>query len=438
MLNQTRDDKLSADLLTSLKEQLGGLIVENWFKGLEISQDGPNISLFFQNQFIKDWVNTHYIDNIHKALKVLTGQEHVYLCFDLKNNKNNIEQINKSGEIEQHTFENFIIGKTNEMAYTAAVKVSQNIRGNLFNPLFIYGEPGVGKSHLLSAIVNHVRVNNADIKIYYMTAEEFMYTFIKALKENGIVGFKQELREANLFLVDDVQFMMGKDSTQEEFFHTFNFLKNNRCQIVLSSDKSPNQLDQLAGRLRSRLGGGLTIEIHQPDYELRLSILLKLSKTSDSQGIYQPKTDVLEFLAQNIHGNVRDLEGAWTKLATYAKWMNQSVSLQLAQEVLKEQLTPKIKKTLDKNTIQVSVCEMYKITLDDMLSDKRDKHIVRARHIAMFLIKRELGYSASDIGRIFNGKDHTSVLYAIEKIARELEKDELLQGELEYIKNNYK
>lgn len=441
-----------ASFMKNLKEQLGEIAIENWFKDLEIEQNENNITFFFNNKFIQDWVQNNYIDNVHQALDKTIDQTY-YLNLDLKRNKKkqkenvikneaiyeqNAMQANsiKPVQNQTYTFDNFIIGKTNEMAYTAALKVSQHIRNAQFNPLFIYGEPGVGKSHLLSAIVNYVNQHNPDIKIYYMTAEEFMYTFIKALKDNGMVGFKEELRDANLLLIDDVQFMMGKQSTQDEFFHTFNFLKSNSCQIVFSSDKSPTQLDKLEDRLRSRIGGGLTIEIHQPDYELRLSILM--SKAKDMQ----IDKNVIEFVAEHTKGNVRNLEGAWIKLITHSQWMGKTLTTELAQIILADILEVKEEKIISNNRSEnlldfllTCVCKYYSVSMREILSDKRNKHITKARHVAMFLIKDAIGCSASEIGRIFNGKDHSSVIYALDKITKDMEVNSNLKYDIEQIKH---
>lgn len=465
------------DFYQALLSLLGNNVMDNWFKLFDIKQKDSNTNdanfiIFLPNSFIKDWISTHYIDQIYEVLTKLSMKEKIFICFEVQdlsdrvpmysseysseilNNQNNSyenknyahsassnythssvnDQLAEFAINNHYTFENFIIGRSNEMAYTAALKMCENAGSTpIFNPLFIYGEPGVGKSHLLFAIINRLLQNKPNFKITYMTAEQFMYAFIKALKENRIMYFKEELRQSKFFLIDDVQFMMGKGSTQEEFFHTFNFLKQEQCQIVLSSDQSPNKLEGLEDRLRSRLGSGLSVEIHEPNYELRLSILN--SKVIDEKVIVSD--DVLQFLSQNIKGNIRDLEGAWTRLVTYSRWMKEPITLDLVNQILHDSLASYERK-ITLPDIQIHICQFFNIDLKDLKADKREKKLTKARHIAMFLCRELTNASSTDIGMVFGGKDHSSVLYAVDKIAKELKTDFALRHELDLIRKQIK
>lgn len=395
-------------LLEELRKLIDDKDVDNWFGQYKIQIYQDTATLTFPTNFIRDWVATYYLDQLKTCISQLTDQcSKILLEIDTEQGTHT-----RSGL----TFENFIISGSNKMAYTAAYQVSRNIQQS-YNPLVIYGEPGVGKSHLLSAIAHHVRARQL---VHHMTAEEFMYQFIQSLKKDSIDQFRTALRSANLLLIDDVQFMMGKDSTQEEFFHTFNSLTNNGCQIVLSCDQHPYSLEGLAKRLRSRLGSGLIVEIHQPDYELKLGFLMHKKDLVSYE--------VKEFVADTITGSIRDLEGAWSKLLTHSDWSKCDITIEFAKQVLHEVVRTESGQ-LDYQAILTRVCRYYNIDLADLTSGKRHKQLTKARHICMYLLKDVLALSFSEIGRLFGGRDHTSIMYAVNK----LKQDHALQHESQQI-----
>lgn len=410
---------LSSALRNTLKTRIGEQAVNNWFKQFKITQHDNNITLYLPSKFIQDWINTHYLDDVYHCLQELTSLQTINLQLD--NDTSDFTDITDIPDTQKqlYTFDNFIIGTTNQMAYNAAFQICQNLSSITFNPLIIYGNPGVGKSHLLTAIANYVHKTHPQTTIFNTTSEKFVYNFIKALKNNNITQFKDELREASLFLLDDVQFIMGKDSSQAEFFETFNFLKENNCQIVLSSDKPPGQLYELEERLKSRLKGGLAVEIHQPDYELRFSILMNKSATTNID------KRTIEFIAQHIKGSPRDLEGIWTKLIAYTSWMQQPITIELIKSLFFDELNTNnthITNVLTPEIIQNTVCMFYNISTIDIRSNQRLQHITKARHICMFFMKELLNWSASEIARFFYKRDHTSVLYVLEKIKDQYDK----------------
>lgn len=455
-----------AHLRAKLISMLGKKIVDDWFGEFKMSIDGVRVCILLPDIFMRDWINTHYIDQLYVCLRELM-QVDCHICLDVmekagkksgngvvsggssavglngvKNSegeernedsqeKVDVEEIVNTGK---YTFDNFIVGKTNEMAHAAALKICELVINNKplqMNPLFIYGEPGVGKSHLLSAIKHHLQEHRPDIKITHMTAAEFMYEFIKALKDReGTMSFKEGLRSSKILLIDDVQFIIGKNSTQEEFFHTFNYLREKYCQIVLSSDKPAYKLDGLEERLKSRLGWGLTVEIHQPHYELRLAIIQHKAE------VYNVHIDAqaMEFLASQIHGNLRDLEGAWHRILTYSQWLNQDINVAMVRQVLGEMIKHE-QKIVSIKDIQDCIAQHYDVTVQALQSGGRKQNLVRARHLGIFLAREMTESSLVQIANAFGGRDHTAVMYGVKKIKDELGVDRQLAQDLEKLKD---
>lgn len=316
---------------------------------------------------------------------------------------------------ERFTFENFIVGKSNELAHAAARRVSE-ATDVTFNPLFLYGGVGLGKTHLMHAIAWDIRRRHPERKVLYLSAEKFMYQFVRALRFKDTMAFKQQFRTVDVLMVDDVQFISGKDSTQEEFFHTFNALVDHNHQVIISADRSPSDLDGIEERIRSRLGWGLVADIHPTDYELRLGILqAKADSMARRAGPVDIPPGVLELLAGRITNNVRELEGALTRVVAYASLVGRPISVDMAQEVLRDLLRsnePKI--TIEE--IQRRVAQYYNIRLADMLSPRRARTVARPRQIAMYLSKQLTTRSLPEIGRKFGGRDHTTVIHAVRRI----------------------
>jgi chromosomal replication initiator protein len=308
------------------------------------------------------------------------------------------------------TFENFVVGKPNELAYAAARRVADT-ENPTFNPLFLYGGVGLGKTHLMHAIAWHIRKNYPQRRVIYMSAEKFMYQFVRALRFKDTVAFKDHFRSVDVLMIDDVQFIGGKDTTQEEFFHTFNALVDRNRQVIISADKSPQDLERLEERLRSRLGWGLVADLHPATYELRLGIL---HAKAEKLGSMVPDK-VLEFLAHKISSNVRELEGALNRITAHAQLVGRAITLEMTQEVLADLLRASERRiTIDE--IQKKVAEHYNIRLADMHSARRARAVARPRQVAMYLAKQLTPRSLPEIGRKFGGRDHTTVIHAVKKI----------------------
>lgn len=308
------------------------------------------------------------------------------------------------------TFDNFVVGKPNELAFAAARRVAES-ETVPFNPLFLYGGVGLGKTHLMHAIAWEIRRNHPQRRVLYLSAEKFMYQFIRALRYRDTVSFKDLFRSVDVLMIDDVQFISGKDSTQEEFFHTFNALVDNNRQVVISADKSPSSLDGMEERLRSRLGWGLVADIHPTDYELRLGILQ--SKVERVDADIPPK--VMEFLSHKISSNVRELEGALNRVVAHSTLVGRAITLEMVQEVLADILKANDRRVTIEE-IQRQVASHYNIRISDMYSARRARAIARPRQIAMYLSKQLTQRSLPEIGRKFGGRDHTTVMHAVKKV----------------------
>ena len=313
---------------------------------------------------------------------------------------------------QRNTFDSFIVGRSNELAHAAARRVAEAAWGKVpFNPLFLYGGVGLGKTHLMHAIAWHIRLRDPSRKVIYLSAESFMYQFITAVRYKDTMAFKQQFRSVDVLMIDDIQFIAGKDSTQEEFFHTFNALCDQNRQIVISGDRSPADLEGMEERMRSRLGWGLVADIHPTDYELRLSILQ--SKVEQLE-IDVPR-HVLEFLAHRITANVRELEGALNRVAAFASLVGRPVEMEMAQEVLRDLLRASDRRiTIEE--IQKRVAEHYNIKQSEMHSARRAIAVARPRQIAMYLAKHLTTRSLPEIGRKFGNRDHTTVMHAVKRI----------------------
>ncbi len=318
------------------------------------------------------------------------------------------------------TFRNFIVGKPNELAFAAARRVADAVSAP-FNPLFLYGGVGLGKTHLMHAIAWHIRSKSPERSIIYMSAEKFMYQFIRALRYKDTMAFKEQFRSVDILMIDDVQFISGKDNTQEEFFHTFNALVDQNRQVVISADKSPTDLEGIEERMKSRLGWGLVADIHPTTYELRLGILQ--SKAEQLSADMPQK--VLEYLAHKITSNVRELEGALNRIVAYANLVGRAVTLESTQEVLHDLLRANDRRVTIEE-IQKRVAEHYNVRLSEMHSARRARAVARPRQVAMYLAKQLTSRSLPEIGRKFGGRDHTTVMHAVRKI------DELRSGDNEF------
>jgi chromosomal replication initiator protein len=331
------------------------------------------------------------------------------------------------------TFDTFVVGKPNELAHAAARRVAEGGPVS-FNPLFLYGGVGLGKTHLMHAIAHELQTRQPHLRVLYLSAEQFMYRFVQALRERQIMDFKELFRSVDVLMVDDVQFIAGKDSTQEEFFHTFNALVDQNKQIVISADRAPGEIKDLEDRIKSRLQCGLVVDLHPTDYELRLGILQQKVELYRSQYSGLVITDgVLEFLAHRITTNVRVLEGALTRLFAFASLVGREITLELAQDCLADILRASDRK-LTIEEIQRKVAEHYNIRLSDMIGPKRVRTIARPRQIAMYLAKQLTPRSLPEIGRRFGGRDHTTIMHGVRKIEELMATDSQLNDDLQMLR----
>lgn len=418
-----------------------------WFKNTYIiSKKEGQVIISVPNSFAKEWLEQKYnklifkilhsLDEEIKEVKYLIGKTEFKLLKKEKISFSEIEQlefpefkIDKETNLNpRYTFENFVVGPFNELPHAAAEAVSKN-PGFVYNPLFIYGGVGLGKTHLLQAIGNEVVKNFSQKKVRYVPSEKFTSEVVSAIRNHAMESFKTKYRAIDLLIIDDVQFLAGKEKTQEEFFHTFNTLYEENKQIVLSSDRPPKAIPALTERLRSRFEGGMIVDIDVPDFETRVAIL----KTKASERKMEFSDEILSYIASLIQRNIRELEGALNRLMVYQKINQKSPDLETVKTLLKGLIYNSTKITTPKKIIQ-TVAEFYDLKEKDLLSKSRKKEIVKPRQIAMFLLRENLKSSYPYIGRKFGGKDHTTAIYAYEKILKEIEKNKDFTEEINLIK----
>jgi len=447
-------------VLAKLKLDLGEATFNHWLRLLRCDGvDGGVVQLGISSRFKRDWINTHFAEQI---LAAWIEQNSSVRKVDIRTSGGATIAVAETGSLEskpeiavafdnmpvksngggsygrigapidpRFTFDNFVVGKSNEFAHAAARRVADSTNAPVFNPLFLHGGVGLGKTHLMHATANEIRARHPERTVLYLSAEKFMYQFIKALRDKDTMSFKEALRSVDVLMIDDVQFIGGKDSTQDEFFHTFNALVDHNKQLVISADRSPSDLEGIEERIRSRLGWGLVADIHPTDYELRLGILQAKAETMRAEHpepLIEP--NVLEFLAHRITTNVRDLEGALNRVVLFAKLVARPVSIDLAREVLQDLLRASERRiTIDE--IQRKSAEYFNIRLADMLSARRARAVARPRQVAMYLAKQLTSRSLPEIGRKFGGRDHTTVIHAVRRIEQLRESDSTLNGDVE-------
>ncbi|MEZ5648684.1 MAG: chromosomal replication initiator protein DnaA [Alphaproteobacteria bacterium] len=438
MLGRMPDDRLLrqwARVRGRLREEFGDAAFKSWLKPMVLQEvREAEIRIAVPTRFMRDWVANHYGSRLTaiwneensaiRAVDVIVAPSLTVTpaSNEIRANEEDKEpqststpEIVESGDLSapldpRFDFDSFVVGKPNELAYAAARRVAESEIAP-FNPLFLYGGVGLGKTHLMHAIAWHIRQRNPKRRVMYLSAEKFMYQFIRALRHKDTVAFKEQFRSVDVLMIDDVQFISGKDSTQEEFFHTFNALVDQNRQVVISADKSPNDLEGIEDRMKSRLGWGLVADIHPTTYELRLGIL---QAKAERLGISIPGK-VLEFLAHKIASNVRELEGALNRIVAHATLVGREIGLEMAQDVLHDVLRAHDRRVTIEE-IQKRVAEHYNIRLSDMHSARRARAVARPRQVAMYLAKQLTARSLPEIGRKFGGRDHTTVMHAVRKI----------------------
>lgn len=430
-----------------------------WFKNTAIlSNDNGRIIIGVPNGFAKEWLENKYrtyvinaLRNFHSEIREISCTIHTtqessgalpkrvdaiqtirpgrIVSSSLKN-VNNLAQISPENNINpRYLFENFIVGENNELARAASYAVSQNL-GKVYNPLFIYGGVGLGKTHLLQSIGNEVIRSDPQKKVRYTTLERFANELVDSIKNQTVSQFKTEYLGVDLLIIDDIQFLQGKEKTQNEFFHIFNALYQLNKQIVLSSDRPPKAIQTLEERLRSRFEGGMIADIGKPDLETRMAIL----KVKSAEKSFPLDEEIIRFVAENIKNNIRELEGALNRIIAICEFNKKTPTLKLVQAILSELISSGRKKGIQFRHIIAAVSELYNIDNKSLVSKGRKKELARVRQIAMYLMRSELNASYPGIGEQFGGRDHTTALHAFEKISKEIEEDNRLKEEVELLK----
>ena len=439
---------------SEMKSKFGSDIYDSWLKKIEFIDEFNNyILISVTTRFIRDWITSRYIDQILQIIKAY-NKNISRIEFSINHKKDSISENISENKFENKintenvsfikdtylqynridpnkNFENFIVGSSNKLAYEASKKVSENI--SQYNPLYIYGGVGMGKTHLLNAIGLNYREQK---KVMFISAERFMYQFVKSIKNNDMVKFKEYFRNTDALLIDDIQFMNGKEAMQEEFFHTFNALLEKGSQIILSADRSPNKLLRIQERIKSRFSGGLVVDIQNPDYDLRYEIVK--SKCSELSLLYSNQLSVTkelqEFISSEVKTSIRELVGALNRIVSFSRIYNKIPNISETKIILKDLLNlSENKVTID--LIQTIVCKYFKISKNEMLSSRRSRYLVRPRQTAIYLAKILTSKSLPEIGRTFSNRDHTTVIHSVKTIDRLIKEDNELKINVDNLKN---
>ena len=435
-----------------MKRKLGSEVYESWLKKIDfIDEFNSYILISVPTRFIRDWITSRYLDQILQIVKSfkkdLIRIEFKIIEKDIKlensDNKNILDKKSENVSFLKDTFlqynrvdhnkrfENFVTGSSNKLAYEASLKVTENL--SQYNPLYIYGGVGMGKTHLLNSIGFELKDKR---KVMFIPAERFMYQFIKSIKANDMVKFKEYFRNTDILLIDDIQFMNGKEAMQEEFFHTFNALLEKGSQIIVSADRPPNKLSRIQERIKSRFSGGLVVDIQKPDLELRKNIIEK--KINELNKLYSDKfeisKDIKDFISLEISNSIRELVGAINRLISFSRIYNKIPNLAETKIVLKDLLNINENKvTID--LIQTLVCKFFKISKNEMLSSRRSRYLVRPRQTAIYLTKILTPKSLPEIGREFSNRDHTTIIHSVKTIEKLKENDSDMAENINKLKN---
>lgn len=441
----TTAESLWSDTLAYLKERVPRQVYETWFTPaqLESFEDG-GARITVPNKFFGDWLSEHYGELLSEALAAVKGGGRVDVSFVVGERTKGQIRIGLDGGAParaggqsrtkrnlnlnpKYTFATFVVGGSNQFAHAASMAVAEQ-PARAYNPLFIYGGVGLGKTHLLNAIGNHV-AERSDLRIAYVTTEQFTNEVINSIRYDKMIDLRRRYRNVDMLMIDDIQFLAGKERTQEEFFHTFNALYEAHKQIVVSSDRFPKEMPDIDERLRSRFEWGLIADLQSPDVETRIAIL---RKKSEDEGVQLPD-DVVQFLAANMKSNIRELEGSLVRLGAYSSLTGQPITLEMAKTVLRDVIGDK-KKIVAMDDIQEAVSTRFHVKVSDLKSRRRSKTLVQPRQIAMFLCRELTDASFPEIGRQFGGKDHTTIMHACKQVAKAVEADTALRATLEGLK----
>jgi chromosomal replication initiator protein len=439
-------------LQNEMKNKFGSEIYDSWLKKIDLVDEFKNyVLLSVSTRFIRDWITSRYLDQILQIIKLYKkdiSRIEFVINENIKNkNSDEIKQDNSSANEKvsfikdsylqynridpNKNFENFLLGKSNKLAFEAAKKVSEQIAH--YNPLYIYGGVGMGKTHLLNAIGLSLKEKN---KVMFISAERFMYQFVKSIKSNDMVKFKEYFRNTDIFLIDDIQFMNGKEAMQEEFFHTFNVLLEKGSQIIVSADRPPNKLTRIQERIKSRFSGGLVVDIQNADFELRYNIIK--SKNEDL-GIHDPNNikisdEIIKFISTEVNTSIRELVGAFNRIVSFSRIYGKTPSMSEVKVILKDLLNLTENK-VDIDNIQTIVCKYFKISKNEMLSPRRSRYLVRPRQTAIYLAKMLTSKSLPEIGRSFANRDHTTVIHSVKTIEKLRKDDNELNLSIDSLKN---
>lgn len=439
-------------LQNEMKNKFGSEIYDSWLKKIDLVDEFKNyVLLSVSTRFIRDWITSRYLDQILQMIKLYKkdiSRIEFVINENIKNkNDDEIKQDNSSDNEKvsfikdsylqynridpNKNFDNFLLGKSNKLAFEAAKKVSEQIAH--YNPLYIYGGVGMGKTHLLNAIGLSLKEKN---KVMFISAERFMYQFVKSIKSNDMVKFKEYFRNTDIFLIDDIQFMNGKEAMQEEFFHTFNVLLEKGSQIIVSADRPPNKLTRIQERIKSRFSGGLVVDIQNADFELRYNIIK--SKNEDL-GIHDPNNikisdEIIKFISTEVNNSIRELVGAFNRIVSFSRIYGKTPSMSEVKVILKDLLNLTENK-VDIDNIQTIVCKYFKISKNEMLSPRRSRYLVRPRQTAIYLAKMLTSKSLPEIGRSFANRDHTTVIHSVKTIEKLRKDDNDLNLSIDNLKN---
>ena len=439
------------EIQLDMREKLGNDIYESWLKKIDfIEEFNSYILISVSTRFLRDWITSRYLDQILQIIKS-HKKEISRIEFTINEHRKEISNIDNKIKKEDNqnvsfikdtffqynridpnkNFDNFILGASNKLAFEASKKVSEDI--SHYNPLYFYGGVGMGKTHLLNSIGLSLKDKN---KVMFISAERFMYHFVKSIKSNDMVKFKDYFRNTDVLLIDDIQFMNGKEAMQEEFFHTFNALIDKGSQVIVSADRSPNKLSRIQERIKSRFAGGLVVDIQNPDYELRYKIVkAKIDELKINQSLsISLSEEIQKFISSEIRTSVRELVGALNRIISFSRIYNKLPTLIETKAILKDLLNlSENKVTID--SIQTIVCQYFKISKNEMLSARRSRYLVRPRQTAIYLAKLLTSKSLPEIGRFFSNRDHTTVIHSVKTIERLRQEDKELNSNIDNLKN---
>ena len=432
--------------------------INTWIKPLQVQRyDSDEGTLFIyvpidemgiNEDFINSYINKKFTTPLRSTIAELTGLDCTKIVYTVEQNVvkeadsssntdnsfNNI--LEKANLNPEYTFENFVVGSNNKFAHAASLAVAES-PGEIYNPLFLYGGVGLGKTHLMHSIAHFILENNPQTRVLYVTSESFTNELIEAIRNGNntaMTKFREKYRNIDVLLIDDIQFIIGKESTQEEFFHTFNDLHGAKKQIIISSDKPPKEIATLEGRLKSRFEWGLIADISSPDYETRMAILRKKEERDSKEKGYHLDDEVIQYIATNIKSNIRELEGALNRITAMSSLEHREITVELAQEALKDMISPNAKREITPDLILLTVAEHFHIKTDDIKGSKRSADIVIPRQIAMYLCRDMTSTPLKAIGKLMGNRDHTTVLHGVEKISKEIETSDDLKNTIDIIK----